>query len=185
MIRSGQRIGAVSVLGIVLLSTSGIAQRKPDFSGQWELTEALVTGTTRDGTTSDKPRRTTSTTISGAPFNCGRGCTISQKGQTLTVDQAQLGGDSGKNNSPPPAVTFSLNGRETKVIDSFNAPRELPVIARWVGNEVRVETVQQGQMATIAWTQTVSLEDGQLVVVSTATRDGEARGGTTFTYRRK
>jgi hypothetical protein len=183
MIRLGQRIGAVSVLGIVLLSTSGIAQHKPDFSGQWELTEALVTGATRDGTTSDKPRRTTSTTISGAPFNCGRGCTISHKGQTLTVDHAQLGGDA--KDKPPPSVTFSIDGRQRKVVDTFNPSRALPVIARWDGVKVRVETTDPGAFATIEWTQVLSLEDGHLVVVSTSTRDRETRWGTTFKYRKK
>ena len=93
----------VGLSGFVLLSTSGLAQSKSDFSGQWELTEALVTGASRDGTTSDKPRRTTSTTISGAPVNCGRGCTISQKGQTLTIDHALLGGDA-KDKPPPPGA---------------------------------------------------------------------------------
>lgn len=183
MIRSGRRIGAVSVLGTVLLSTSGLAQRKPDFSGQWELTEALVTGASRDGTTSDKPRRTTSTTISGAPVNCGRGCTISQKGQTLTIDHALLGGDA-KDKQPPP-VTFSLDGRERNVVDTFNPSRELPVTARWDGVKVRVETTERGAFATIQWTQVLSIEDGHLVVVSTSTRDRETRWGTMFKYRRK
>jgi hypothetical protein len=164
------------------------AQRRPDLSGPWELVEALATGPGRDGTASDKPRRTTSTTISGAPFNCGRGCTIAQKGQTLTIENAQLpvaaGTDTGQ---IPPPVTLHLDGRHTKVVDSFNwqAARELPVMARWEGNTVRIESVGQGATATFAWTQLLSLEDGQLVVVTTSIRDGEPRWGTTFRYRKK
>ena len=173
---------------LALLTVKPEAQRRPDLSGQWELVEALVTGATRDGVASDQPRRTTSTTISGAPFNCGRGCTIVQKGQTLTIENAQLAGDPGKDKGQgPPSVTLHLDGRQTKVVDSFNwqAPRELPVTARWDGNKVRVESVDHGAFATLTWTQLLSLEDEHLVVVTTANRDGESGWGTTFRYRRK
>jgi hypothetical protein len=174
------------VVGLVLLPISGLAQRQPNLSGHWELVEALATGPGRDGTVSEKPRPTTSTTISGAPFNCGRGCTITQKGQTLTIENAQLADIPGRDKTHPPSMTFPVNGRQTKVVDSYNwdPPRELPVTARWDGNKVRIETVDHGAMATLTWTQLLSLENGQLVVVTTSTRDGESRWGTTFRYRR-
>jgi len=185
--RGLRRIVCATAGVLALLTVQGEAQRRPDLSGQWELVEALVTGPGRDGTVSEKPRRTTSTTISGAPFNCGRGCTITQKGQTLTIENAQLAGDPGKDTGQtPPAVTLHLDGRQTKVVDSFNwqAPRELPVTARWDANKVRIESVDHGALATLTWTQLLSLENSQLVVVTTSARDGESRWGTTFRYRK-
>ena len=175
------------VVGLVLLPISGLAQRQPNLSGHWELVEALATGPGRDGTASDKPRPTTSTTISGAPFNCGRGCTIVQKGQTLTIDNAQLAGGPKEKGQTPPAVTLHLDGRQAKVVDSFNwqAARELPVTARWDGSTVRIESVDHGTFATLTWTQLLSLEDGHLVVLTTSTRNGESRWGTTFRYRKR
>ena len=53
------------------------------------------------------------------------------------------------------------------------------------GNKVRIESVDHGAMATLTWTQLLSLEDGQLVVVTTSAREGEPRWGTTFRYRKK
>ena len=82
-------------------------------------------------------------------------------------------------------MTFSLDGRERNVVDTFNPSRELPVTARWDGVKVRVETTERGAFATIEWTQVLSIEDGHLVVVSTSTRDRETRWGTTFKYRKK
>lgn len=173
---------------LALLTVEPEAQRLPNLSGHWELVEALATGPGRDGTVSDKPRPTTSTTISGAPFNCGRGCTIVQKGQTLTIDNAQLADIPGRDKTrPPPSMAFHVNGQQMKVVDSYNwdPPREMPVTARWDGDKVRIETVDHGAMATLTWTQLLSLEDGQLVVVTTSIRDGQPRSGTTFRYRKK
>lgn len=166
---------------------SGAAQRRPDFSGTWVLVEALAGGPGRrtpDGPASEGPRRTSSTTVSGAPFNCGRGCTISQKGQTLTIEHAQLADYPGKDKTrPTPAVTLYLDGRQVKVVDSFGPSRQLPVTARWDGNKVRIES--RTPESAIAQTQLLSLEKGQLVVASSRTINGESRGETTFKYRKK
>jgi hypothetical protein len=173
---------------MALVTVQGEAQRRPDLAGQWELVEALVTGATRDGAASDQPRRTTSTTISGAPFNCGRGCTITQKGQTLTIDNAQLADIPGRDKTrPTPAMTFHVNGEQMTVVDSYNwdPPREMPVTARWEGSRVRIESVDRGTLATQTWTQLLSLEDSHLVVVTTSSRDGESRWGTRFRYRKQ
>jgi len=188
MPRVRRRMIGMVLGGLVLLQAAGLAQRQPNFSGEWELVEALVTGATRDGAASDQPRRTTSTTISGAPFNCGRGCTITQKGQTLTIDNAQLADIPGRNKTQPtPSMTFHINGRQMMVVDSFNwdPPLEMPVTARRDGGRIRIDTAQQGAGATLLWTQLLSLEEGQLVVVTTSTRDGESRWGTTFRYRKR
>jgi hypothetical protein len=75
---------------------------------------------------------TTSTTISGAPVNCGTACTITQKGDTLTIADAQLADYPGKDTSQPtPAVALHLNGQQLEVVDSFSPARQIPVRARW------------------------------------------------------
>jgi hypothetical protein len=174
-----------TVVGVlVVLPMSGEAQRRPDFSGQWELVEALVSGPGRDGAASDGPRRTTSTTIGGAVFNCGRACTITQKGQTLTIGNAQLADYPGKDKSQPtPSVRLHLDGRHARVVDSFSPSRQLPVTARWDGSTVRIESAEAE--SALARTQSLTLQDGQLIVVSSTTVNGEVRGETTFRYRKK
>jgi hypothetical protein len=163
----------------------GEAQRRPNLSGHWTLVEALASGPGRDSTDrAATARPTMSTTISGAPFNCGRECTITHRGQTLTIANAQLAEYPGKDKSQPtPAVTLHLDGRQTEVVDSFSPSRQLPVVARWEGNAVRIES--RTQESSVVWIQVLRLEGAQLVVVSSTTINGEARAQTTFTYRRK
>jgi hypothetical protein len=160
---------------MILLPASGEAQRRPDFSGEWELVEALASGGGRDGAASEGPRRTTSTTISGAVVNCGRGCTITQKRQTLTIARAQLA-DSNPS-KPAPIVTLQLDSMETKVVDSFNPSIELPVIARWQGGVLEVET-----RSRVPWKQTLRIVKNELLVVSTNPRFGTEM---TLKYRKK
>jgi hypothetical protein len=175
------RRSVCTLVGVMLLLPAwGQTQRRPDFSGEWELVEALASGARRDGAASEGPRRTTSTTISGAAFNCGRGCTIVHKGPKLTIRDAQLAGDVGKARPTPP-VTLNLDGRPMKVVDSFNPSRELSVTVRWDGNKVRIDKADPG----IAITQRLSLEDGQFVVVTSTMLHGEPRGDVTYRYRRR
>jgi hypothetical protein len=179
-----RRLLHVIVVG-VLLPTLLETQPRPNFAGEWELVEALASGSSRNssGGVSEGPRRTTSTTISGAAFNCGRGCTIAHKGQTLTIEHAQLAVDQGTDKSrPTPSVTLRLDGREAKVVDSFNSRSELLVTARWQGSKVRIGSVAFG---SLVMGQLLSLDDGHLVVVSSTTLQGEPRGETIFRYRKK
>jgi hypothetical protein len=164
------------LLGVMLLFPApGQTQRRPDFSGEWELVEALTSGVGRDGVASEAPRRTTSTTISGAAFNCGRGCSLTQKGETLTIARAQLAASDPSN--PVPTVTFRLDGKQTNVIDSFNPSSELPVIARWQSGGLEVET-----RSRVPWKQTLRLEKNELLVVSTNPRFGTEMS---LRYRKK
>jgi hypothetical protein len=164
-------IGMVVVL--VLLPISGLAQRQPNLSGHWELVEALATGTGRDGTVSDKPRPTTSTTISGAAFNCGRACTITHKGQTLTIANARLA-----DSVEAPDVVLRLDGQQANVINSFGAPGELSTTAGWKGENLEIVT---GDRVAV-WKQVLSLERTELVVVSAHEGYGIE---TIFRYRKK
>jgi hypothetical protein len=163
------------------------AQREPDLSGTWVLVEALAGGPARDAagkTASEGPRRTSSTTVSGAPFNCGRGCTITHRGQTLIIEQAQLADYPGKDKSrPTPTVTLRLDGLEAEVVNSFSPGAQLPASARWDGDKVRIESRRPD--SAVAATQLLSLEGGQLVVVTSVTFGGENRVETTFRYDRR
>ena len=164
----------VSVLAVLPLS--GEAQRRPDFSGHWVLVEALVSGRGRDGAASEGPRRTTSTTISGAAFNCGRGCTITQKGGTLTIAGAQLAGSDPS--SPVPSVTLRLSGGASNVPDSFNPPRELSVITKWQGHGLEIQTGPPDP----ALKQMLTIEKNELHVVTTNLRHDSQ---TSFRYARR
>ncbi len=128
---------------------------------------------------SEGPRRTSSTTVSGAAFNCGTGCTLIQKGQTLTIENAQLADYPGKDKSKPtPPVTLHLDGRKAEVIDSFSPERQISVSARWEGNKLSITSSEPG----IGFPQTLSIEDGQLVVVTESARHGSQ---TIFKYKKK
>jgi len=182
-------VSAAIAIGVVsagaVLPMSAEAQRRPDFSGHWILVDGQVSGAARD---SSKPaadqRPTITTTISGSPFNCGRECTITQKGQTLTIADARLADYPGRDKSQPtPAVTIDVDGRTTRVVDSFSPSRQLPVSARWDGDRLRIES--QPPESAVARIQVLSLKPGVMVVVSSTTINGEAHDQTTFTYRRK
>jgi hypothetical protein len=152
-----------SVVGaLVLAPLSGSAQRQPDLSGNWVLVSATTSGPLRgsDSASAAQPgteRQIQSHTISGAPFNCGRQCTIVHKGQTLTIEQALLG----SNTTPAPAVTLRIDGRPMSVVDSFNPQLQIPLTAQWNGDTVEIAT-PDGRFA-----HAVSIEATQLVVVTT------------------
>jgi hypothetical protein len=139
--------------------------------------------TVSKGAADKRGRPTSSTTISGAPFNCGLGCTITQKGQTLTIENAQLADFPGKDKTKPtPAVTLLVDGRERKVIDSFSPSREIPVTAAWEGTKVKVTTGSTGVSTT---TQVLSLEGKELIVSTAVSLYGEPRSEVSYRYKRK
>ena len=181
MTESNRRIFTILVASFVIGSTAGSAQSRPNLSGAWVLVEALMSGGGRNAPEggSAGPRRTSSTTTSGAVFNCGTECTITQKGQTLTIENAQLADYPGKDKSKPtPTVTLHLDGRKAEVVDSFSPSRQIPVSARWDGNKLSITSSEPG----VGFTQTLSVEGGQLVVVTESARHG---GQTIFKYKKK
>jgi hypothetical protein len=164
-------------VGSVVWSLAAEAQRRPDFGGTWVLVEALVSGSTRGAADAGGggPVRTPTTTIGGAPFNCGRECTIVQKNQTLTVEAAKLADFPGKDPyQPTPAVTFHLDGRQAEVVNSFTPRQRIAVTAKWDGNTVQIESATEW----LKRTQSLSLDGGRLVVVSVSMLNpGVAAGG--------
>ena len=177
------RVILVCVVAVsVLVPKSGVAQRRPDLSGNWVLAKATSAGGGRTKEKSGSPKAsgevpTTSTTVSGAAFNCGSECTIIQKGQTLTVDKGYLASMP----TPAPAVTLQLDGHQASVIDSFNPNprRPIPVTAKW--NSDKLEIISSTGAHTI--TQLVSIEGAQLVVVTSSNFEGAQP--VTFRYKKK
>jgi hypothetical protein len=153
--------------------TSG--EHQPDFSGTWTLVEALVTGATRGSSEAPEPRRTSVNTISGAAFNCGRQCTIAQKGQTLTIENAQLAKDK---TQPTPSLTLRLDGKQAMVVDTFSPARTIPATAKWQGTTLQIES----RTESLAVNQSLSLEGARLVVVSVDRLRGERMSELTLKY---
>ena len=152
--------GGAPALIVYLLTPAGQAPMQ-NLSGDWVLSTATTTGggrSTAPGNSTSSGRHTpiSSTAIGGAAFNCGRQCKIVQKGKTLTVQGALLGEDP----APAAAVTFSLDGKETGVVDVFNPQQKLTASARWNLKVLEVLTPPR-------YTQVISLESRQLVVVTT------------------
>jgi len=179
MVEMFRAIVASLVAVAVFVPLSGVAQRRPDLSGNWVLVTATTTGSRTTGK-SETPKAsgevpTTSTTISGAAFNCGTECTIIQKGQTLTVDKALLA----SRPTPALAVTLHLDGHQMSVVDSFNPPREIPVMAKWNGTRLEITT----STGSHAYNQLISLERTQLVVVTSSNFGADQP--VTFRYKKK
>ena len=157
--------------------------RPPNFSGNWVWVESRVSGAGRSGETPAGGARTPVHTSSGAAFNCGRECTIAHKGATLTIDNAQLADYKGKDPSErTPPVMFRIDGREAEVVDSFNPSRKLSATAKWDGNKLQITSGSRS--SSFPWTQILSLEEGHLMVVHTATPNGEPVR-ITMKYRKK
>ena len=118
--------------------------------------------------------------FSGAPFNCGRECTIVHKGQTLRIDRAYLASDP----TPAPAVTLQLNGRPRSVVDSFSPWREIPATAQRIGDRLKISSsTSTTSMGEYTITQFVFIEATQLVVVTSVNIDDFPP--MTFRYKKK
>lgn len=119
-------------------------------------------------------------TVSGAPFNCGRECTIVHKRETLEIDRAYLASSP----TPAPSVTLQLDGRRRSVVDSFSPTREIPATAQRIGDRLKItSSTMTSLMGEYAITQFVFIEATQLVVVTSVNIDGSPP--MTFRYKKK
>lgn len=166
-----------TVLGALVLMPSSTAAQKPNFSGDWHLESATTAGGARGAGASklSGERTITTNTAGGAAFNCGRECTIIQKGQTLTIEKALLASSS----TPAPVVTLQLDGQQAPVIDSFSPNRTILAAAKWKGSEIEIVS----STGSLTFTQLLSAEGAQLVVVTSLDRAGSSP--VTFRYRQK
>ena len=180
---SDRPILAALISASLVASLAAQAPRTPNFSGTWVWVESRLNSAGRSGETPAGGARSPVHTSSGAAFNCGRECTIAQKGATLTIDNAQLADYKGKDPSErTPSVTFRIDGREAEVVDSFNPSRKLSATAKWDGNKLQIATGRGS--SSFPRTQILSLEEGNLVVVHIATVSGEPVR-VTMKYRKK
>jgi hypothetical protein len=123
---------------LTLIAMAGSGQNPPNLSGNWVLVTATVSGGRSAGRTAapqaSAETPTTSNTVSGAAFNCGRECTIVHKGRTLAIEKALLGSDE----APAQVVTLHLDGRQISVADTFSPSRKIGVTADWNGNKLQI-----------------------------------------------
>jgi hypothetical protein len=179
MCKTVGRVLASAASLLLLTPASGAAQRAPNLSGDWVLVSATTSGARSNEPTGASPpggqTPTSTTTVSGAVFNCGRECTIVHKGGTLTVDKALLG----SNTAAAPAVVLPFNGRQISVVDSFSPNREIPATAKWTGNKLTITSSPGSHTVT----QVLALEATRLVVVTSVGRPGAQP--VTFTYKKK
>jgi hypothetical protein len=155
------------------------AQRQPVLSGHWVMISA-TTGDVRGQAPAraggaSAEHHTRSNTVSGAAFNCGRECTIVQRAGTLTVGGALLSSAT----TPASTVVLQIDGKAHAVDDSFNPGRHVVATAAWHGNRLEITS----PTGSHAFTQTLSVESRQLVVVTSI--DIAPEDTTTFRYVKK
>jgi hypothetical protein len=132
-------------------------QAPRDFSGHWVLVDAK-TGEGAEATPSSQ------VDIRGGAVNCVKECTLVQKDGTLTISRPP-----DQNGTAPRDVVLSLDGHQS----SFNA------LVKWDGPKLVVTR----SILTTSVTQTISLESGQLVIV-TAFNSGDLKPAK-FRYEKK
>jgi hypothetical protein len=163
-----------TVLLVAALAAIGAPPAQTDLSGEWTLASA-TTSSSRDGATGELPTKTYLSEFSA--FNCGRACRIVYKGSTLTVENAQLKAGA---TSPSPTVTIVVDGRPHTVVDSITLGNTIETVGRWEGGTLLLTSMLSG--SRIALSQTISLDQNQLVVVkSFVTSDAKF----TLRYTRK
>jgi hypothetical protein len=149
------RVNAMVALVGVLAGPAAPGQAEPDLSGDWTLASA-TTNRTRNGGPGEQPTRTYLSEFSA--FNCGRGCRILHKGSTLTVENAQLKAGA---TTPSPTVSIVVDGRPHTVVDSITLGNTIETVGRWENGKLLITSMLSG----IPLSQTISLEQNQLVVV--------------------
>ena len=168
-----RRVNVIVALVAVLTAFAAPGVAQPDFSGEWTLTTA-TSNRVRGGGSGEQPVR--DYVMEFHAFNCGRECRIVHKGSTLTVENARLSDGA---TAPSPSVAFVIDGQSHTVVDSVTPNRTIESVARWQDGKL-VITSMAGPMRM---TQTVSLEQNQLVVVRSGLTDPDSKW--TLRYTRK
>jgi len=168
-----KRVNVIVALVAVLTAFAAPGVAQPDFSGEWTLTTA-TSNRVRGGGSGEQPVR--QYVMDFHAFNCGRECRIVHKGSTLTVENAQLKDGA---TAPSPTVTIVIDGKSHTVVDSFTQGNTIEAVARWQDGKL-VITSMAGRLAM---TQTVSLEQNQLVVVRSGLTDPDSKWTLRYTKR--
>jgi len=141
-------VAAVSMTG------AWTGQSTPDFSGTWTFLE-VTGGSTRGASTPGKQR---SPNISGAAFNCGNECTITQKDGKLSISRPAP-----EQGVKPADVVLPIDG----------------ATAKWDGQKLIITRT----LGPTSVTQTLSLDNGKLSILAVFAPEGLA--STTTTYQKK
>lgn len=149
------RVEAIVALVGVLVAQAAPKVAPPNLSGEWKLISS-----TSNGERGEQP--TKRFVADERAFNCGRECRIVVKGSTVTIENAQLKDDA---TASSPAVTIALDGQPHTVIDSNSPGKSHEVTGRWDNGRLILTTVLYGRPVT----QTISVENAQLVVATAAT----------------
>jgi len=169
------RVSAIVALVGVLAAPAPPGVAQANLSGEWRLASATA-NRTRNGEPGERPVRQYVST--GSAFNCGRECRIVHKGSTLTVENAQLKADA---TAPSPTVTIVVDGRSHAVVDSLTPGRTIETVSRWEDGKLVITSMLLG----IPMTQTVSLEQNQLVVVKSYVTDPGAKFTLRYTKKQR
>jgi len=160
-----------TIVALVALWATPGAKPQPDLGGQWILASATTT-LGRDGSRGEQPTKTY--VSDGWAFNCGRQCRIVQQGSTLTIEDARFDGAT----APSPTVTIVVDGQPHMVVDTITLGDTIQTVGRWEGDRLSITSMLLGKPMS----QTISLEQGQLVVETLfTTSDGKL----TFRYTKK
>ena len=159
------RVNAIVALVGVLAAPAAPGVAQTDLSGEWRLASA-TTNRSRNGGLGEQPTR--SYVMDSSAFNCGRECRIVHNGSTLTVENAQLAAGA---TAPSPTVTFLVDGRSHAVVDSVTLGHTIEAVSRWEDGRLVITSMLLGMPIT----QTISLEQHQLVVVKLYVTDPGAK----------
>lgn len=168
-----RRVHAIVALVAVLTAFAAPGVAQPDFSGEWTLTTA-TSNRVRGGGSGEQPVR--QYVMDFQAFNCGRECRIVHKGSTLTVERAQLKDGA---TAPSPTVVIVIDGQSHTVVDSVTQGNTIETVARWQDGKLVITSV----VGRMLMTQTVSLEQNQLVVVRLGVNDPDSKW--TLRYTKK
>ncbi len=164
------RVDAILALVALLTASAAPQVAQINLSGEWKLASATA-NRTRNGGSGEQPVK--QYVMDAHAFNCGRECRIVHKGSTLTVENARLKDGA---TAPSPTVTIVIDGRSHTVVDSVTPGHTIETSARWEDGKLRITSMLP---VGIPITQTVSLEQNQLVVVKSYATDPDAK----FTLR--
>ena len=136
---------------LLLVLSIVAAQNRTDFSGHWSLvtSQSGGGGGGRSGSRGNEGVKVSY--VSGAAINCGIECTIVQDPKALKIL-----GPVHQQGMKFPDVVLSLDGRESTVAQF------LKTLAKWDGDKLVVTS----SMGSSTATQTMSVEDGKLTIVT-------------------
>jgi hypothetical protein len=163
---------ASAIALVLMVAGTPSAQNRPNVAGTWTVVAdaAAAVGTvarpgSRGGlSATDANRGSGGGGIGGAAFRCHPTCTMIQTATTLTITRPV-----NPDGTTPPVVVLNLDGSESpnqQAGRQGGPPTPYVAIAKWDGNKL-VVTRSLGSQQHLLTVQTLSLESGNLTIVTT------------------